>query len=69
MSRIEDRKKASCGKDRMMYCQTCMVDQECYSAAGHRQNQMLLHCVQCGNFMCKLIRNYNGDWEYGGLEK
>ena len=28
----EDRKKASWGKDRLMYCRTCMVEQEVYSA-------------------------------------
>lgn len=59
----EQRKKASQGKDRMLYCPTCMCDREVYSATGHRQDEMNLHCVECGFFVARIKKNRNGDWD------
>ena len=65
----KQRKKASWGKDRLMYCRVCMVEQEVYSASGHPENKIWLHCVKCGNFCCTLIENAYGELEFGGLDK
>lgn len=57
------RKQASQGRDRMLYCRNCMQEQEVYSGAGHKPNEMNLHCVECGNFVTRLKKNYKGEWE------
>lgn len=59
----EDRKKASLGKDKMMYCPTCMCDREVYSGAGHKVDEMNLHCLNCTHFVARLLKNYKGEWE------
>ena len=57
------RKEASQGKDRMLYCPLCMEEREVYSGAGHKPNEMNLHCVQCGVFVTRLKKNALGEWE------
>ena len=59
----EDRKKASLGINRMFYCPFCMIEQEVYSARGHKENQMNLHCVECTKFVTRLIKDFQGNWE------
>lgn len=59
----EQRKQASQGKDRMLYCPTCMCDREVYSASGHKPHEMNLHCVECTHFVTRLIENEKGEWD------
>lgn len=64
MSSLEERRKASLGVDRMLYCKNCLQEQEVYSGAGHKPNQMNLHCVVCTYFVTRLIRKSpNHNWE------
>ena len=70
MSSYEERKKASLGSDYTLYCPTCMIESEVYSAAGHAVDKMNLHCIKCANFVSPLIRNEDYKWvidfsEYG----
>lgn len=60
---FEDRQKASLGPEKLLYCTTCMSEQEVYSAAGHKVNQMNLHCVRCGKFVTRLIKNAIDEWD------
>lgn len=61
---LQDRQKHSLGKDRMLYCKNCMQEQELYSGAGHKPNQMNLHCVICTHFVTRLIRETpNHEWQ------
>jgi len=67
----KDRKKASWGSERTLYCPTCMCETEVYSGAGHKPKQFNLHCVECTNFVTRLIENPEGKLEldptvYGG---
>jgi len=57
----EERLKASLGQDYILYCPTCMREQEVYSAVGHKKDQMNLHCVVCTVFVAKLIRDSHGN--------
>ena len=57
------RKIASLGKHRKLYCMVCLIEQEVYSASGHKPDEMNLHCVECGHFVARLKKNYMGEWE------
>jgi transcription elongation factor Elf1 len=57
------RYAGSLGKDRKFYCPFCFQENEVYSAIGHKTNEMILHCCECGNFVTRLKKNYKGDWE------
>lgn len=59
----EQRKQASLGEDRTLYCPTCMEEQEVYSASGHEPNQMNLHCVVCAHFVTRMIKDEKGKWD------
>ena len=59
----EQRKKASLGEDRTLYCPTCMDEREVYSASGHKPDQMNLHCVVCTYFVTRMIKNKKGEWD------
>jgi len=59
-------KAASLGIDKVLLCPHCMVENEVYSAAGHKQNEINLHCVECGGFVTRLKRNYTGQYELDG---
>lgn len=50
----EERKAASLGPDRTLYCTHCMSEREVYSAAGHKEGEMNLHCVTCTYFVARL---------------
>lgn len=62
MSTIEERQKASFGSARLLLCKNCLIEQEVYSAEGHKENQMNLHCVRCGKFVTRMIKDGVGNW-------
>lgn len=64
----EERLQASLGPDYILYCPTCMREQEVYSAAGHKKDQMNLHCVVCAKFVARLIRASHGDGQNQTLD-
>jgi len=43
-----------------------MCDREVYSAAGHKPNEMNLHCVECACFVTRLKRNKEGKFDLDG---
>ena len=49
-----ERKAASLGPDRTLYCVHCKSEQEVYSAAGHKEGEANLHCVVCAYFVTRL---------------
>ncbi len=62
-SSYKNRQEASLGKDRMLYCPTCMCDREVYSGAGHKPNELNLHCVECTCFVTRMKKNDKDEWE------
>lgn len=55
-------KQHSLGKDRMLLCSLCMMEVEVFSAAGHKPGEMNLHCINCGQFVARLIKDFQGQW-------
>ena len=71
MSTYEDRKSGSLGPDRLLYCRVCMCEREVYSAQGHKPNQMLLHCVNCGVFVSAMKHDliaHNWELDYDEID-
>lgn len=60
----KDRKQESFGVDKKLFCMNCMIDREVCSAAGDAKDTMNLHCVECTEFIVRLAKDSQNQWNY-----
>ena len=58
---MEARIKSSLGPERKLLCKICLVEQMVFPMSGHKDGEMDLGCVVCGNQIARLKFNEKGE--------